>query len=30
MPSFFGFMAWSIVVLTPVFVALTYLFVLAR
>src|SRR6202451_2617934 len=30
MPSFFGFMAWSIVVLTPVFAALTYLFILAR
>src|ERR1700722_1750282 len=30
MPSFFGFMAWSIVVLTPVLAALTYLFVLAR
>src|SRR3984893_1439987 len=30
MPSFFGFMAWSIVVLTPVFAALTYLFVLPR
>ncbi len=30
MPSFFGFMVWSIVVLAPVFAALTYLFVLAR
>jgi Na+/H+ antiporter NhaD/arsenite permease-like protein len=30
MPSFFGFMTWSIVVLTPVFAALTYLFVLVR
>jgi Na+/H+ antiporter NhaD/arsenite permease-like protein len=30
MPSFFGFMAWSIVVLTPVFAAVTYLFVLPR
>jgi Na+/H+ antiporter NhaD/arsenite permease-like protein len=30
MPSFFGFMAWSIVVLTPVFAALTYFFVLPR
>jgi Na+/H+ antiporter NhaD/arsenite permease-like protein len=30
MPSFFAFMAWSIVVLTPVFAALTYLFVLPR
>src|SRR3984885_6253593 len=30
MPSFFGYLAWSIVVLTPVFAALTYLFVLPR
>ena len=30
MPSFFGFMAWSIVVLTPVFAVLTYIFVLPR
>jgi Na+/H+ antiporter NhaD/arsenite permease-like protein len=30
MPSFFGFMAWSVVVLVPVFAALTYLFVLPR
>ncbi len=27
MPSFFGYMIWSIVVLVPVFVALTYFFV---
>jgi Na+/H+ antiporter NhaD/arsenite permease-like protein len=27
MPSFFGFMAWSVVVLVPVFAAVTYLFV---
>ena len=30
MPSFFGFMAWSITVLVPVFVAVTYLFVVLR
>jgi Na+/H+ antiporter NhaD/arsenite permease-like protein len=30
MPSFFGFMAWSIVVLVPVFAAMTYLFVMAH
>src|SRR5580692_1006451 len=30
MPSFFGYLAWSVVVLAPVFAALTYLFVLAR
>jgi len=30
MPSFFGYMVWSIVVLTPVFVAVTYLFVAPR
>jgi Na+/H+ antiporter NhaD/arsenite permease-like protein len=28
MPSFFGYMLWSIVVLAPVFAAVTYLFVL--
>jgi Na+/H+ antiporter NhaD/arsenite permease-like protein len=27
MPSFFGYMAWSVVLLGPVFVAVTYLFV---
>ena len=27
MPSFFGYMIWSIVVLVPVFVAMTYFFV---
>jgi Na+/H+ antiporter NhaD/arsenite permease-like protein len=27
MPSFFGYMVWSIVVLTPVMIAVTYLFV---
>jgi Na+/H+ antiporter NhaD/arsenite permease-like protein len=27
MPSFFGYMAWSLVVLTPVFAGVTYLFV---
>jgi Na+/H+ antiporter NhaD/arsenite permease-like protein len=27
MPSFFGYMAWSIVVLAPVFAAVTYIFV---
>jgi Na+/H+ antiporter NhaD/arsenite permease-like protein len=27
MPSFFGYMVWSIVVLIPIFVAVTYLFV---
>jgi Na+/H+ antiporter NhaD/arsenite permease-like protein len=27
MPSFFGYMVWSIVVLVPVFVAMTYFFV---
>jgi Na+/H+ antiporter NhaD/arsenite permease-like protein len=27
MPSFFGYMTWSIVVLAPVFAAVTYLFV---
>jgi Na+/H+ antiporter NhaD/arsenite permease-like protein len=30
MPSFFGYLAWSIAVLTPVFAALTYVFVLVR
>jgi Na+/H+ antiporter NhaD/arsenite permease-like protein len=30
MPSFFGYLVWSVVVLTPVFAALTYLFVLPR
>ena len=30
MPSFFGYLAWSIVVLAPLFVAVTYLFVLPR
>jgi Na+/H+ antiporter NhaD/arsenite permease-like protein len=30
MPSFFGFMAWSIVVLVPVFAAATYLFVIGH
>jgi Na+/H+ antiporter NhaD/arsenite permease-like protein len=30
MPSFFGYLVWSAVVLTPVFAALTYLFVLPR
>jgi Na+/H+ antiporter NhaD/arsenite permease-like protein len=30
MPSFFGYMIWSIVVLVPVFAALTYFFVLPR
>jgi Na+/H+ antiporter NhaD/arsenite permease-like protein len=30
MPSFFGYLLWSIVVLAPVFAALTYLFVLSR
>jgi Na+/H+ antiporter NhaD/arsenite permease-like protein len=30
MPSFFGYMVWSIVVLTPVMVAVTYLFVLGH
>jgi Na+/H+ antiporter NhaD/arsenite permease-like protein len=30
MPSFFGYMVWSIVVLAPVFAAVTYLFVLPR
>jgi Na+/H+ antiporter NhaD/arsenite permease-like protein len=28
MPSFFGYMAWSIAVLVPVFAAVTYLFIL--
>ncbi|MFZ0426078.1 MAG: sodium:proton antiporter [Xanthobacteraceae bacterium] len=28
MPSFFGYMAWSVAVLAPVFAALTYLFVM--
>ncbi|MGB6890293.1 MAG: sodium:proton antiporter [Xanthobacteraceae bacterium] len=27
MPSFFGYMIWSIVVLVPLFVAMTYFFV---
>ena len=27
MPSFFGYLVWSLVVLMPVFVAVTYLFV---
>jgi Na+/H+ antiporter NhaD/arsenite permease-like protein len=27
MPSFFGYMAWSIAVLAPVFAAVTWLFV---
>jgi Na+/H+ antiporter NhaD/arsenite permease-like protein len=27
MPSFFGYMVWSVVVLGPVFAAVTYLFV---
>jgi hypothetical protein len=27
MPSFFGFMMWSAMVLIPVFVLLTYLFI---
>jgi len=30
MPSFFGYLVWSVVVLAPVFAALTYLFVLSR
>jgi Na+/H+ antiporter NhaD/arsenite permease-like protein len=30
MPSFFGYLVWSVVVLAPVFTALTYLFVLPR
>jgi Na+/H+ antiporter NhaD/arsenite permease-like protein len=30
MPSFFGYLVWSVVVLAPVFAALTYLFVLPR
>jgi Na+/H+ antiporter NhaD/arsenite permease-like protein len=30
MPSFFGYMIWSVVVLVPVFAALTYFFVLPR
>jgi Na+/H+ antiporter NhaD/arsenite permease-like protein len=30
MPSFFGYLAWSVVALAPVFAALTYLFVLPR
>jgi Na+/H+ antiporter NhaD/arsenite permease-like protein len=30
MPSFFGYTAWSIAVLAPVFAAVTYLFVLLR
>ena len=30
MPSFFGYMVWSIVVLAPVLAALTYLFVVQR
>jgi Na+/H+ antiporter NhaD/arsenite permease-like protein len=30
MPSFFGYLAWSVVVLVPLFVAVTYLFVLPR
>jgi Na+/H+ antiporter NhaD/arsenite permease-like protein len=30
MPSFFGYMVWSIVVLVPLFGALTYLFVVPR
>ena len=30
MPSFFGFMGWSIVVLAPIFAAVTYLFVIAH
>jgi Na+/H+ antiporter NhaD/arsenite permease-like protein len=30
MPSFFGYMLWSIVVLAPVFAAVTYLFVMPR
>jgi Na+/H+ antiporter NhaD/arsenite permease-like protein len=28
MPSFFGYIAWSVAVLAPVFLALTYLFVM--
>jgi len=28
MPSFFGYIAWSVAVLAPVFAALTYLFVM--
>jgi Na+/H+ antiporter NhaD/arsenite permease-like protein len=30
MPSFFGYLVWSVVVLAPVFAVLTYLFVLPR
>ena len=30
MPSFFGYMMWSFVVLMPVFAAVTYLFVMPR
>jgi Na+/H+ antiporter NhaD/arsenite permease-like protein len=30
MPSFFGFMVWSALVLLPVFALLTYIFILER